>query len=798
MDEINPTGSDAGDDGASADMNDLPDGLATTDPTVSGKTAGSWGRRGLVVLAAFALVVAGAVVVAVSSGETDDDAASDGDTEATAEDAESDPDAEATTDESDDEPSTDAAVIDDDGESSDGDAREESGSYQVFATDGGDFYGGHAPMPWGDGFLSIRDEFVPSEQTLDDLIPDLAERFPAEVTEAVQAAGISLGDPGAMEDASAVLEEAGLLEEVMAIFADDPELMRAYSDVLSGGTYVRVAEYSADGITWEPIDFSFEVPEHSWPEFRTDGEHLIAVVTSQTWTDEGRSTDFAVTVHMTSDLVTWTSTELPIELPDRPAYVQVDAWMDQIAVSDGRWYVSAQINQYIDLWSLLPERIQNGSYSWNPTAEGIRIEDWNDVAFQDAMMAAEESGDSAAIEEWEPELVELISWDDLPISYAEWSEGSVGDGTDRAAFVGDMSGSVTSATSPEGLDWYQLASVADGFLAWGQHYTPSDTSLQDLVPDIADRFPQEIIDVLAEAGFEITDANSIEETTAVLADAGLLDLATQTVTEDPELLDAYMEVTSGGTYETQAFFSADGISWTPTTLPDTEWIDVVAPVDGGVVVIANDRDGGQNLYVGDPQSGTWEAVDGPDIGQEFWYSFDPRVAGGDGLATVIDMAQRSEPQFVAWSGTAEQDGFEITLSADGEGSQSLRIVDTATGETVRDVTIAMWSAELYQWADDSIDFTDDDGEIIVSIPMEAAEDLIWGPESAAWEAFYKANPYVPELVLVATTDGRDWIVQPLEADANEDGHYYGGSGAAINNGVVVYRDTSGWHRVVVD
>ena len=153
-------------------------------------------------------------------------------------------------------------------------------------------------------------------------------------------------------------------------------------------------------------------------------------------------------------------------------------------------------------------------------------------------------------------------------------------------------------------------------------------------------------------------------------------------------------------------------------------------------------------------------------------------------------------EFVPWTSTVEQDGYELTLSADGEGSQSLTIVDVATGSVVRDTTIEMWTEELYIWTDDSIDFADDAGEVIVSLPLDKADEFIWQAESEAWDAWYQANPYIPELYLVATVDGRDWVVQQLETQPNDEG-WYGGGGAAINNGVAVYRDALGWHRLVV-
>jgi hypothetical protein len=658
------------------------------------------------------------------------------------------------------------------------------------------YYGGEAPMPWRDGFLSIRQQYVPSDVTLPELIPDLADRFPADVAAALEDAGVDLDQPGAIDEAIEVLSEVGLYEQVVEIVLSDPELSAAYDEVAVGGTYEQVAEYSPDGIAWEPVDFNLDLGDDAWADFRSNGEQLVATVTNNTWSDEGRRIDFSISVYSTDDLVTWTSVELPLVLPSAPDYVQVDAYTEQVAVGPDGWYVGVSVQQYVDLWRLLPERVQNGPYSWTPAPEGIRIEDWESV--WEAEELAYESGDDESIESieaLEPEVVEIISWDDLPLSFDEWNDANDDHVGDRQVFIGGFDGSVAEANAPEGLDWFQLSHTGEGYLAWGQLHTPSTLTMQELVPDIEDRFPAEILDAFAESGLEIGDAASIDAAIELLEQVGLIDLATETVLADPVLLDAFDQV-STGTYDNLAFFSSDAMTWTPVTLPDVQWVDSIVPVQGGVLLLGSSDEGGQELWLGDPRGESWESIEGPDLGEHQWLYFDPRAASGDGLATVLDSGEPHGPEFLAWSSSVEHDGYELTMSADGEGSQRLVIVDIASGEVVRDTTIEMWAEELFIWGNDSFDFVDADGELIVSLPAPLGEELAWQAESEAWEEWYEANPYQPDLTLVATIDGRDWIVQKLDVDADTEG-WYGGGTAAINNGVAVYRDAGGWHTVVV-
>ena len=790
MDEPTPIGPEP-DDTAHAATEELPDGLAAGAPNPGDSTNGGFARRGLLVLAVFAVVVAGAVAFALVRGDGDGDAATESESDTDLED-DADDGGDGDTDDADD-----TAGDGEDAEASDGgvEPTEERGAYSVTAAaDDSYFYGGEAPMPWGDGFLAIRQEFVPSEVTLLDLIPDAADRLPAEVNKVLQAAGIDLGQPGSIDEAITALGEAGIYDQMLDALAADADLMSAYDTVLSGGSSQQVAEFSADGVTWEPVDLGLGIPEHAWPEYRSNGDHLIAVVTDNSYGPDGLRLDFSITVHATSDLQSWSSVEIPVVLPDVADYVQTDAWTDQVAVGPDGWFLGVSVNEYIDLWPLLPERIQNSEYGWTPAPEGIRIEDWQ--AVYDAEFEASESGEPLAVDALEPEIIEVISWDELPLTYAEWNLVGYGSESQRQTFTGTFGGAVGPAGAPPGLDWFQLTGTPDGFVAWGQIHTPSDVTLQDLVPDIADRFPAEIVDTLTAAGFDVGDVNSLDAAAEVLDAAGLLDLASQVLADDPELMDAYLEVANGGVYETVAFFSADGSSWSSIDFPAVEWADAVAPVAGGLLLIGSSEQGGQQFWLADSQGRSWEPVAGPELGEQLWLSFDTRAAGGDGLAAVVDSGHADSPMYLAWSATVEHDGFELTMSADGAGSQSLRIVELASGDVRRDVTIEMWSEELFVWGEETFDFLDDDGELIVSVPSAVGEELAWRAESEAWEEWHAANPYQPELTLVATIDGREWIVQQLEVDATAEG-WYGGGAAAINNGVAIYRDQSGWHRVVV-
>ena len=79
-------------------------------------------------------------------------------------------------------------------------------------------------------------------------------------------------------------------------------------------------------------------------------------------------------------------------------------------------------------------------------------------------------------------------------------------------------------------------------------------------------FPPEILDTLAEAG-----VTTIDEAMAVLEEAGLMQQATDIVTQNPEVLEWYNGVFSGGSYESYAEFSEDGENWSLSTASAGRW-----------------------------------------------------------------------------------------------------------------------------------------------------------------------------------------------------------------------------------
>jgi len=116
------------------------------------------------------------------------------------------------------------------------------------------------------------------------------------------------------------------------------------------------------------------------------------------------------------------------------------------------------------------------------------------------------------------------------------------------------SGSTSVAVSSDYGGDSKVVPWGEGFLSWS--VVRESPSLDSLDPAVADKFPPEIIKVIQDAG-----ATTLEESMDALRAAGLLELATRIVTDDPELMDLYSQATAQTTTRFVAQASADGVTW---------------------------------------------------------------------------------------------------------------------------------------------------------------------------------------------------------------------------------------------
>jgi hypothetical protein len=168
--------------------------------------------------------------------------------------------------------------------------------------------------------------------------------------------------------------------------------------------------------------------------------------------------------------------------------------------------------------------------------------------------------------------------------------------------------STTTAPSPNGLDESDFAygganvvAWGDGFLRFGQIYVESDSTFTELLPDIADFFPPDLIQAMQDAGIEDANGASLQETTDALEAAGLLDEVTEIFQENPDLIAAFNEVQGGGTYQFEASTSPDGQTWTVLdefAPPGTsDYFDRVESTGDALLVVSSEWPGDRSTRV---------------------------------------------------------------------------------------------------------------------------------------------------------------------------------------------------------
>jgi|GEM_PF-2715489 len=618
-------------------------------------------------------------------------------------------------------------------------SRLDSASDSAYAYDGGP----NQILPWGTGFVALGQVSDPPPPLV--LDGEFSDRFPAEITEAVAAAGATT-----VEEASAALEEAGLLELATQIVTDDPELLDWYMTQLQG-TSRFVAQVSDDGVSWTELS-DFALPgDQQWANYlQSDGSHLV--VANQLYDEElGRSGP--PTISITTDLVNWTTIEVPVDSPNLPIYVQADAYISSLALTSNGWYATVSEWSYIDVWSQLPadvvEQMNNNGWGWDVTEEGVVLQSWPDEGgYYGGESDYASTGDSAPAtttpptptttvvfssdgeyvpQPWEPTVERIIPWSELPFSYGEFMSYGNGGGATQA-FVGDWAGNVSAATAPgNSVECCNLTSTESGLFAisWNSYEFEGD--------------------------YYATDG------------------ATEPAIAEPPIAEPTNTL----------WFSADGQSWSEIALPaEASWIDAIVSVDGGVLLTGSSNNG-QRLWRGDSNGANWQPVTIPELGDNgVWFN---NQAGG--AATVLDIAQYNYPEFASYEASFSYDGFDFVVGVDNSGNFHVRITDDA-GEVRLDRTTPRLE-QFFAEGSDGFVFNDDDGNLIVEVPWDAYQP-VWDAESAAWDSQYSEEVYAPEYVLVASRDGINWMVEPLPTASPD--VYYGQ--AAINGDLVVVSNGS--------
>ena len=322
--------------------------------------------------------------------------------------------------------------------------------------------------PWRDGFVSVASIYT-SRPLPEQLPEEVRDLFSPEVLEL-----FADGLPATLDEATTVLSEAGLLEEVSAVLSDHPAARTAILGDEAPPPRT-VASFTSDGVTWNESELP--IPLYN-PMIARSGDELVAWSMIEVTTPDGSgyTSPTEAAIGATSDLAEWRTATIDFDTGEQlPEYMQSQVWLNSAVVVGDRWFALASVDTYIEYERLLPADLSRrisaaGSWGVGTSNDGIEVE------------YTDETGER---------VVERLSWTELGLDESPEKDGdhstahllrigtfggdsevgvlpSGGAGAGHSATItrwGDEILYVADSvyTSPDGRTWTTMASLPDDF-----------------------------------------------------------------------------------------------------------------------------------------------------------------------------------------------------------------------------------------------------------------------------------------------------------------------------------------------
>jgi hypothetical protein len=282
---------------------------------------------------------------------------------------------------------------------------------------------------------------------------EIAALFPQEVIDL-----FAVDRPATISEATDLLSEAGLLDEVSAIVNANPEASAAIFAEQSSESPSIDARFTIDGDIWEPIEMTLPPGAESIDGVATAGDR-VAVMFNERPTSDGTGT---VTVANTTDLVDWTvqRVEPPSPLGELPVGFQRWVVGQDLVANESGWVVTVVDSVEVDAWKVVPDDVRAALESGE---RGVSV-----LVLQTGVSVRYPTADSTMLElyTWEelgvpPDLVAYVTdYEFRPQSWAStWGgvpaqSGLIGGpGQLLATPSGFLQWTDETLFSPDGLTW---------------------------------------------------------------------------------------------------------------------------------------------------------------------------------------------------------------------------------------------------------------------------------------------------------------------------------------------------------
>jgi hypothetical protein len=309
-------------------------------------------------------------------------------------------------------------------------------------------------FPWRDGFVAGSVVFPPQLLPAE-LPPEIAALFPQEVID------LFAGDlPATIDEATTMLSEAGLLDEVSEIISANPEASAAIYGEPNTDPPTIDARFTTDGEAWETIEMTLPAGATYFDGLATAGDGLAVLFTEpQTPENPGGS---VVTVATTTDLVNWTTQEvmpsaLPVELPKG---IRRSVSGQGLVANDTGWAITLFDAVEVDVLQLVPDDVRerlassDGGLGYSADDRGVVLTSSTLDATETLSYTWEELGVPADVvpyvtdNEYRPQTW-AATWDGEP-TQSDLTDGS---GQMLATPSGFLQWTDETLFSPDGLTW---------------------------------------------------------------------------------------------------------------------------------------------------------------------------------------------------------------------------------------------------------------------------------------------------------------------------------------------------------
>ncbi len=334
-------------------------------------------------------------------------------------------------------------------------------------------------VPWQGGFLAASTTYLP--QALPAELPDdILALFPSEVVEFFD------GElPPTIDEATQMLSEAGLLDEVAEVLQSSPEASAAIYGAGSPPDPVTEVVFSADGVDWEPIEFVRPDGAMGLYGMQSTGSRLaVAVQQEPEYLPSSAENDAPlvtarldmtapILVATTVDLVNWDVVEVegpgrPVDLPELFSYGLSPS---ELAINDTGWLLGVDSYSDLDVESLLPDEVRDafvnggGGYGTSWDDNGVQVEVYGEQGPVETTVPSDDDNDNATdndeFVEPEPFASFEFTWDELGVDAAVVESINGGSGQ-RQMFTAPWGGVPVQV---QGVEAWAAAAGSDGFYA---------------------------------------------------------------------------------------------------------------------------------------------------------------------------------------------------------------------------------------------------------------------------------------------------------------------------------------------